>query len=145
MDVSKIPLLKECIQKQNFSTLQLLCKAIDQNEINSEPELNHILDTVKKNEYLTIDLFNSKPLTKVLVYANWCSSKDLCNLWNKMSKGNCTWNNIQITHKEDEPYDYICIINSPPLGLERDFEAKKTILFRMEPHMEKHPEKWGKW
>lgn len=77
--------------------------------------------------------------TRILLLCNWCSSEELCKQWNKMSKGDYTWNNIQIVY--DEPADYYCVINKPPDN--RSLNLSKTILFRMEPYMEKHPEKWS--
>ena len=76
---------------------------------------------------------------RLLLLCNWCDSKNLCDFWNKMSKGDYTWNNICVV--SEEPADYYCIINKPSDDYEID--KSKTILFRMEPYMEKHQEKWG--
>ena len=99
-------------------------------ELLTDNDLNYINNTVEETKYI-----------KILLLCNWCSSYDLCNLWNKLSKGNFIWNNIKIVW--DEPCDYYCIINKP-----RDdakFDSKKTILLRMEPNMEKDVKQWGEY
>ena len=78
---------------------------------------------------------------RLYLLCNWMSSQDLCSSWDKMSKGNGIWGNIKVV--SEEPCDYYVVINSPPRGMSVPLE--KTILFRMEPHMEKHPEMWGDW
>ena len=65
-----------------------------------------IVNSIKTKNVDT--LFSENKLIKVLLYCSWCSSKELCDLWNKMSKGNYSWNNIQIV--SEEPCDYYCII-----------------------------------
>lgn len=77
---------------------------------------------------------------RVLLLCNWCSSKELCDIWNKMSKGNYSWNNIKIVW--EEPCEYYCVINQPPLNFKIDTE--KTIFFKMEPHMNKNSHLWNK-
>ena len=81
--------------------------------------------------------------TKVFLLCNWCTSKELCDLWNKMSKeGNYSWNNIKIVDKE--PCDYYCIINQPYYNV--NIIPSKTILFRMEPNMNNNKNLWSeKW
>lgn len=78
---------------------------------------------------------------RVLLYCNWCDSKLLCDIWNKMSKGEYTWNNIQIVW--EEPADYYVVINCPPDNVFPD--TRKTILFQMEPHMSLNEHMWGDW
>lgn len=85
-------------------------------------------------------LFEEK-IIRVFLSCNWTSSKELCNTWNKMSKGNYKWNNIMIV--SEEPADYYVIINAPSSNFV--FDPLKTIIFRMEPYMEKYPEIWGEW
>jgi len=79
--------------------------------------------------------------TRVKIMCNWCTSEELMLLWDKMSKGNCTWNNLQLVM--NEPIDFYVIINAPPANI--FFDPKKTVLFRMEPNMTKHPEIWREW
>jgi hypothetical protein len=76
---------------------------------------------------------------KVLLTCNWCDSKTLCDTWNKMSKGNYTWNNIQIVW--EEPCDYYVVINKPYGNFSPPIE--KCIIFHQEPYMTE--ENWGKW
>lgn len=78
---------------------------------------------------------------KVMLLSNWADSERMCHIWNKMSKGNYRWNNIQIVW--EEPCDYYVIINCPPISIFP--ESKKTILFHMEPLMSQHREMWGDW
>jgi hypothetical protein len=85
------------------------------------------------------DILPDKKIT-VLLLCNWCSSKELCDIWNKMSKGNYSWNNIKIVW--EEPCDYYCVINQPPSNIRIDTE--KTIFFKMEPHMNKNSHLWNK-
>jgi hypothetical protein len=67
---------------------------------------------------------------RVKVMCCWCSSKELCEQWNRQSKGNFTWNNVTITW-EDTDIDYYVIINYPARN--EVFVPERTILFRMEP------------
>jgi hypothetical protein len=84
---------------------------------------------------------DSKKYTRVMMLCNWCDSRTLCNLWNKMSQGNYTWNNIRIVW--DEPCDYYVVVNCPPIGFVPD--PKKTIYFSMEPKMWQNVKMWGEW
>lgn len=79
---------------------------------------------------------------RILLICNWTDSKTLCELWNKMSKGNYTWNNIEIVYQE--PADFYCVINSPPNGYVIP-DLSKTIYFQMEPHMSSNQQMWGEW
>lgn len=78
---------------------------------------------------------------RVQLLCNWCPSQELANLWNKMSKGNYTWNNIEIVW--EGVVDYFVLINAIHPNIKLD--KKRTILFRMEPHMAKNPETWKEW
>jgi GR25 family glycosyltransferase involved in LPS biosynthesis/glycosyltransferase involved in cell wall biosynthesis len=77
---------------------------------------------------------------RVKMLCNWCSSEQLCKEWNKMTKGNYTWNNIQLSWL-DVGIDYYVIINKPPAGAY--FDPKKTIVFQMEPWCGESWQKWG--
>jgi hypothetical protein len=83
---------------------------------------------------------DSKIIIKLM--GNWTSSENLCKTWDKMSKGDFTWNNITLSWDNPNP-DYYVIINSPPKG--EIINPKRTIVFRMEPFMEKNKEQWGFW
>jgi len=121
-----------------------------------------------------IPVVKSKKIT-VQLLCNWCSSKVIANLWRKMCKspGTYSWNEIELVW-EGTP-DYYVIINAPPPSVVADvppsvvagappsvvagappsvvadappdtmFEKKRTIIFRMEPNMSKHPELWGEF
>jgi hypothetical protein len=130
--------------------MELLKKHYDNNEINTAFFLSKILkDKLKNNsEYnkLTFEIISKldknifkQKYIKVLLACSWCSSKELCDTWNKMSKGNYIWNNIQIV--SEEPCDYYCIINQPPSNLKIILE--NTIVFNMEPHMDKKSHLWN--
>ena len=79
---------------------------------------------------------------RVLMLCNWTSSKNLINTWNVMSENNnYCWKNIEIV--AEEPCDYYCIINKPPP--DATYDPEKTIVFRMEPYMEKDDRQWGEF
>lgn len=119
-------------------------------------------DNLKKyiSHILNIDLTKFKKTIKVLMLCNWCTSEQLCNNWNKMSKGNRKWNDIEIISIEDEDkvneeihlenysdnFDYVCIINKPnKFFVLSDEIKKKTIVFQMEPYMWNNEKMWGEW
>ena len=79
---------------------------------------------------------------RIMLLCNWTNSKSLCDTWNKMSKGNYTWNKLQIVW-DDIDVDYYVVINCPPINFFPPTE--KTILFRMEPHMDRSKYQWGDW
>ncbi len=78
---------------------------------------------------------------KIKLLGNWTTSEELSKLWNKMSQGNYTWNKLRLVW-EEEP-DFFVVINKPPPG-EEEIDKSKTILFHMEPHMNKD-KSWGEW
>jgi len=80
-----------------------------------------------------------KGVLRVKMMCNWCSSQDLCNEWNKMSKGKYTWNTITIV--SSGPADYYVIINKPQEG--EYYEPSKTIIFHMEPWCGSQDQSWG--
>lgn len=80
------------------------------------------------------------PKIRVKMLCNWCSSIELCREWLKMSQGNYTWNNIQITW-EDDDIDYYVIINKPQADAK--FIPEKTIIFHMEPWCSGPDQNWG--
>ena len=81
---------------------------------------------------------------RVMLMCNWDTSEGICRTWNKMSKGNFSWNNIKVVW--NEPVDYYVVVNAP-LDPNLEFtpeQKKRTIVFRMEPNMEKLDD-WGVW
>ena len=81
-----------------------------------------------------------KRIYRVKMICNWCSSKDLCDEWLKMSKGSYKWNDIEITWTDDD-IDYYVIINKPKEG--DVYEPSKTIIFHMEPWCYESYQNWG--
>lgn len=82
-----------------------------------------------------------KPIIKVKLLCNWCTSEQLAKTWNRQSKGDFTWNNIRLVWNEpSENIDYYVVINSTT----ESFYPPKTILMRMEPHMSTN-KMWGYW
>ncbi|NBW29577.1 hypothetical protein EBR37_04310, partial [bacterium] len=145
--------IKECVNsKQYFLALFILKLKIT--DIHSQEYktytkiiLEHTGNTVeqelneKPNETSSVITIPDTKLKTVKLLCNWCSSQELANLWNKMSKGNYTWGNIRVVWK-GEP-DYYVIVNSPREG--EIFSKKRSIVFRMEPNMSLHPEIWKEW
>ena len=77
---------------------------------------------------------------RVKMLCDWCPSKQLCDDWNRQSKGNYRWNDIEITW-EDDNVDFYVIINKP---LQHDFYIKnRTIVFHMEPWCGNPQQSWG--
>ena len=106
-------------------------KLIDEEpEPKAEPETEPKAETEPETKF-----------TRVMLYCSWTDSKSLCDSWNKMSKGDYKWNNIQVVW--EEPSDYYVVINKPPPDIELDL--KKTIFFCMEPNMGRRPDIWGEW
>lgn len=118
-------------------------EALEQSTGSFKLLLSKILNLDEKKVTTALPSVVNKTI-KILLTCNWCSNKELCDTWNKMSKdGNYTWNNIQIVW--ERPYDYVCIINQPN-NLDMTLNPDKTILFRMEPHMDKNVKLWDpKW
>lgn len=83
----------------------------------------------------------TKTTVRVKLLCNWCSSTDLVQIWNKMSKGNGNWNNVCVV--DTDLADYYVIINKPPDNAV--FDKKKTIVFQMEPHMNMRKNIWQDW
>jgi len=130
---------KDDIHIAGFNTLGFIKNKIDLKE------LKYVDWFEKGNHGLFIHL-NKKINVKIL--CDWCSSEKICEEWNNMSKGNCTWNNIRIT-SEDNNIDYYIIINKPYSDTDKYIE-NKTIIFQMEPwcnniHQDWGVKKWGKW
>ena len=129
----------EAIQKcldENYNDLAMLLFIVykNSNEITKDVlELENRINNNNNNN-------NSIKKIKVLLVCNWSSSDDLLKTWNKMSENdNLSWGNIQLV--STEPCDFYCIINKPPPGMKID--KKRSILFRMEPYMEKDRHQWG--
>lgn len=94
---------------------------------------------------------------RVRMLANWCSSGELCELFNRMtSQGNYEWrfrdlagveHRLRMTSAADEEPDYWVVINAPPASEEGHFDPSRTVVFQMEPLMwtERMRERWRRW
>lgn len=152
--------LQECIQENQLWLGLLIAKIIQENEFSPEfhdaygsllkltkNDTQPIPPTQSKTPTANINLqelcqdTDEKKYTRVLMLCNWCDSRTLCNLWNKMSQGNYTWNNIKIVWSE--PCDYYCVINCPPISIIPD--PRKTIYFSMEPNAPLNKRLWFDW
>lgn len=91
---------------------------------------------VKKGEGLYNEGLYNK--IKVKMLCNWCDSATLCREWNHMSKGNFTWNNIEITSLNA---DFYVIINKPCNN--EYYDPLRTIIFHMEPWCSDPKQSWG--
>jgi len=80
-------------------------------------------------------------IVRVKMLCNWTNSYNLCNEWKHMSKGDCKWNNVKITH-EDNNIDYYIIINKP-FNNDDLYISNKTIIFQMEPKCNNSDNSWG--
>ncbi len=85
---------------------------------------------------------NQDDIVRVKISCLWCSPSALlgefgrgCNLpgWR--------WNNLQLVSEGD--YDYLTVINRP--HHEEPIFPERTIVFHMEPKMEKDIAQWGLW
>ena len=126
-----IDALHVCIEKNNYDTLKILCY-IYKDKMKDDDNFKKIYNMVKSDKIIFLKNI------RILLLCNWCSSEQLCSSWNKMSKGNCTWDNIAIVY--EKPYDYYCVINKT----NENIDLSKTILFRMEPNIDNNPDIWGK-
>jgi len=142
--------LKECVKsKQYFLGLFIWKLKFNQPDNPDYKELVSVIlqntgqEIINEIPVETNPLTNplTKPFIRVKLLCNWCSTKELADCWNKMSQGDYTWGRIKVVWEGD--VDYYVIINSPPK--DAIFDKKRTILFRMEPHMCLHPEIWGEW
>jgi len=76
---------------------------------------------------------------RIKLICNWTSSKELCEDWNRMSKGNNKWNDIECT-SEDKEIDFYVIINKPSTS---SYIPERTIIFQMEPWCPNPNQNWG--
>lgn len=103
--------------------------------------IQHAKSSLNHAEKYVDTLFIQKYI-RVMLLCNWESPSSLRECWNKFTKGNFIWNNIQLVISDP---DYFVVINSTTYPL-TDNQKKRTIIFRMEPYMEKnHLNQWGEW
>jgi hypothetical protein len=138
---------------KNLTYLSLLINKIEHDKEDNDNELSDSykktlgqIDHDNKDVFFTDiekEYLNKTKRVKVLLTCNWMPNKDICNVWNKMSKNNdYKWNSIEIVW--EEPCDFYCIINKP-FDPNFSYKPEKTIVFRMEPNMEKNLHMWGEW
>lgn len=71
---------------------------------------------------------------------NWTNSEGLCREWDKLTKGNGTWNALRLTW--DDQADYYAIINKPCNSTDK-YDPARTVVFQMEPWCDQDWQKWG--
>lgn len=76
----------------------------------------------------------------VSLHCNWLPPGELRELWNKMSKGDYTWNKIRIVGDAARAR-YHVIINSTA----EEVDPSKSVVFQMEPGMKDNAPLWGVW
>jgi hypothetical protein len=148
-DQPDLGLLLGKIAPQSSALYYSIMSELGQEEISddeSEQTTTEEQETEEIKENVTKEIVEKKIRSidgkiKVQLLCNWCSSETLARTWNKMSQGEYTWNNITLVWG-GEP-DYYVVVNKPPPDAKID--KKRTILFRMEPHMERNPKQWGEW
>ena len=130
--------INECVNQNLHNLAFLLFKVLK--IYNKNIVTDGIPDHLKSDSSVSTSSSNDK--IKIMLLCSWTSSEQLCDTWKKMSKNNDnSWNNIQIV--SSTPADYYCVINRPSTDIKLD--KKKTIVFRMEPYMEKDQRQWGEW
>ena len=77
---------------------------------------------------------------RVKLLCNWKSSRDVCEEYNTMTKGNYTWNDIQFVFN-DSNIDYYVILNKPCDN--SYFDPARTIIFHLEPWCGNDNQNWG--
>ena len=92
-----------------------------------------------KEEQNSILFIKYDNIINVKIMCNWCSSIDLIDEWNPMSKGSNKWNNVRLTDSDNA--DYFVIINMPQNGAY--YNPDKTIIFQMEPFCNNDNQNWG--
>jgi len=135
--LSHIVTSSSCVKQfqTNIAGIQTEGKIVDETSDENNERNPPVLSDVED------DAVDGNKKIRVKLLTNWTSSRFLRELWNKMSQGNYTWNNIQIV-LDDDP-DYFVVINAPPVNENPD--PSKTIVFRMEPHMDKNVDRWKNW
>jgi GR25 family glycosyltransferase involved in LPS biosynthesis/glycosyltransferase involved in cell wall biosynthesis len=99
----------------------------------------------------------SVPVIRVRMLANWCSSRELCEHFDRMTTDEHQgWRfrdldgierDLKITWDDDEEPDHWVVINAPRAADEARFDPRRTVVFQMEPLMwsETMRERWGSW
>jgi len=85
-------------------------------------------------------IYNRKEILRIKMICNWTTSENLCFEWSNLCETSNTWQNIEITHTNDD-IDYYVIINYP--YNDEYFEPSKTFIFQMEPWVQDVNRNWG--
>jgi GR25 family glycosyltransferase involved in LPS biosynthesis len=83
---------------------------------------------------------NGKKRVRVQMLCNWCSSEALCNEWNKFSRGDCAWDQLQLV-SDPADIDYWVIINKPQAHAV--YDPARTLVLQMEPWCGDDAATWG--
>lgn len=124
--LQEMKLIVDQTKNLGFNTLGFVKNKIDPNFIKLSDQYNQGL-YVKKRKF------------RVKMICNWTTSENLCKEWNVMSKGNYTWNDIEITWSNDN-IDFYIIVNKP--GNEY-YVPDRTIVLQMEPFCYDSNQNWG--
>lgn len=101
---------------------------------------SQLLSIVTKKKIITYNTnTNTNPKIKVKILCSWTTSYEIREYFNKMSKGDYTWGNIQLVIENP---DFYVIING--VSGNEYFDPTKSIVFQMEPNMSKNSS-WGQW
>jgi hypothetical protein len=107
----------------------------------SRAELSEFKPTPYFGAYDGTYIKNAEKYITVRPICNWCDSASLCREWNKLTKGNGTWNALKLT---DAPVaDYYAIINKPCDPSDKSFDPARTVVFQMEPWCDQEWQRWG--
>ena len=128
LSVSKLPLFtnaKQIIQRPDLHK-EILSQV--SNVFNNFLLLNKCQEFPLSNtEEKQFFLYNQTRNVKLIV--NWDSSENIRKVWNKMSKGNYSWNNYSLDLKNIDNYVVINMTNNST-----SFIPEKTLFFMMEPY-----------
>lgn len=80
-------------------------------------------------------------MIKIYISYYWDTTENITTFWRKNLKPDIP---LEIVTDRNQA-DFYLVINRPHPQDTNDYFNKKTILIRMEPFMEQHPEWWGEW
>jgi len=69
-------------------------------------------------------------MIKIRMHAGWVDDIKNRKGFEKLTKGDCTWNDIFMVKGDDPDYDYLIIVNYTK---KTDFDPERTILFQVDP------------
>lgn len=78
---------------------------------------------------------------KLYISYYWDTTENITNFWKKCMKPDVP---LELVTNRDEA-DFYLVVNRPHPHDTNDYFNKKTILVRMEPFMDQHPEWWAEW